>query len=386
MMSEYFLHNPENPSGGESRLAAYAHKRASVRHLLALVRRDSIFGNETLYDAAHDLTEEFDGGSPKIPVLQDIFPSETSSTSNVAPLPAPAAAAGEAAATGGDSPSAHALAEAVKSRRQTAHNLEEELKRETVQDPEVVFAIEKARIRRANMLKQARTEFGSCLTTIRANFPDMEEVDLARFVVKGKGNVKDVTERLTKTIEWRRKVGDPVNKDMVEKAAVSKAVFMHKHTKDGLPIMVVRGAYYDRKLAPAEEYVLYVCFLMDAMLGSGDDDYEQIAVLVDIRGYEGAPNQVVDVSFLKGLIGCVSAHYPQRLGMLCVFPCPMVAKGVFSMVKPFIDKRTQDKIRILSGPSSVGSPVPSQLFDLLDKKNLHVMMDGEGDGPIEYGL
>jgi len=52
--------------------------------------------------------------------------------------------------------------------------------------------------------------------------------------------------------------------------------------------------------------------------------------------------------FLLRAIKICGSHYPERLFMTCIINAPMWFSGLWRFLKPFINKKTRNKVRICS--------------------------------------
>jgi len=68
--------------------------------------------------------------------------------------------------------------------------------------------------------------------------------------------------------------------------------------------------------------------------------------------------------FVKLLSGVAQDYYPEILGNMFIVNSPMLFSGAWAMIKPWLDKRTQQKITI------VGKNYREQLSNLVDSENL----------------
>lgn len=51
------------------------------------------------------------------------------------------------------------------------------------------------------------------------------------------------------------------------------------------------------------------------------------------------------MNFIKLFTQALSDNYPERLKRLILFPFPWYGRAIWGVVKVFVDKRTQDKVR-----------------------------------------
>lgn len=79
------------------------------------------------------------------------------------------------------------------------------------------------------------------------------------------------------------------------------------------------------------------------------------------------------------ILQVLSDNYPERLRKLVIFPFPWYGRAIWGVVKVFVDKRTQDKILLLS---SSGSGIPAELSEIVDPKDIPECCGGFSKEPI----
>jgi hypothetical protein len=80
------------------------------------------------------------------------------------------------------------------------------------------------------------------------------------------------------------------------------------------------------------------------------------------------------ILFLSGQV--LSDNYPERLKRLAIFPFPWYGRAIWGMLKVFVDKRTQDKVMLLS------SSTPAELKDFVDPNEMPDFCGGNSKKPI----
>ena len=75
-------------------------------------------------------------------------------------------------------------------------------------------------------------------------------------------------------------------------------------------------------------------------------------------------------SFIQKLTKLDQDYYPEYLGKMFIVNTPTAFKAVWSMIKPWLDKRTQRKIEVH------GSNFASKLLELVDPENLPKFLGG----------
>ena len=75
----------------------------------------------------------------------------------------------------------------------------------------------------------------------------------------------------------------------------------------------------------------------------------------------------------------LSDNYPERLRKLVIFPFPWYGRAIWGVVKVFVDKRTQDKILLIS---SSGTGIPAELSEIVDPRDIPECCGGQYKEPL----
>eukprot|EP01040_Poterioochromonas_malhamensis_P011185 gene11185-12186_t len=167
---------------------------------------------------------------------------------------------------------------------------------------------------------------------------------------------------IEKCQSWRRS-SSPLKKNEVSAAFGTKCFFPYGQAKDGSPIVYMRGGLYDANIA---------AYTIDYSLRQ----YPDQVLTKQLSG----PNQAADNNFIKLFIQVLSDNYPERLKRLAIFPFPWYGRAIWGVLKVFVDKRTQDKVMLLSKGSDKG--IPPELADVLDINQVPEFMGGTCKTPI----
>ena len=65
---------------------------------------------------------------------------------------------------------------------------------------------------------------------------------------------------------------------------------------------------------------------------------------------------------------------------LAIFPFPWYGRAIWGVLKVFVDKRTQDKVMLLSNASSTG--IPNELKEFMDPSEMPEFCGGTCTKPI----
>ena len=70
-------------------------------------------------------------------------------------------------------------------------------------------------------------------------------------------------------------------------------------------------------------------------------------------------------------------YYPETLGTMFIINAPFLFSSIWSGIKIFIDKRTQEKIQIL------GSNYKNEMLKYVDEENIPNFFGGRADSDLE---
>lgn len=148
-------------------------------------------------------------------------------------------------------------------------------------------------------------------------------------------------------------------------------------------ILWIWGAMYDPEL-DVEDYVMSTAQFLDKELDRKSS--EKIVVVVDGRPGTGDlfvnPDAWAIVGFAKKCSSLFSAHFPERLHQVVLFPMPWYARMIWAAVKPFLDARTAQKVVMMNGKVAADAPLPNCMWEFIDKEQVPTPPTnvGTGDG------
>lgn len=203
-----------------------------------------------------------------------------------------------------------------------------------------------------------------------------------RFLVARKGNVDASEDLLKKHLEWREQ-NLPISKlpkekrDAVVRALGTGICIPYGKAKDGTPVMVFRGAFYNAKLATPDDYALAFAYAIEETIkGSGQCS---ITVLANARAQEGATNAKADIGFVKKLVSTLSNNFPERLKKTILFPMPWYARVMKAAVSPFVDPRSLAKITFSGHDADDRDP---EVLKAIDLDQIPEVIGGTCDKPL----
>ncbi|KAJ8604311.1 hypothetical protein CTAYLR_002556 [Chrysophaeum taylorii] len=213
---------------------------------------------------------------------------------------------------------------------------------------------------------------------------------LRRFARARRGSPKKALKFLLSDVEWRKKMDVPGLRRLAPHDVLESEPSLVRSYYERLLVGVDRRGrpvYYQTyrrflvkellKLAPhraLERYHIWeqerACAVADRLrrrgVGSG-----ALSVVLDLEGM--TLQQHVDADFLrliKSLAVIDQNHYPERMGCTVVVNAPRAFWFVWSVVKPWLDPVTADKIRIYEEKSwrpSLGDLLGEHIVDAIDR-------------------
>jgi hypothetical protein len=202
-------------------------------------------------------------------------------------------------------------------------------------------------------------------------YPDTPVEDIVRYLVARKGNVAAASEMLEKYVAWREEYF-PLQKADVGGIYRSNFLFHHGVARDGTPVIYCRGGMYDKTLGSPYMHVLAAAHCMDDALKNSESI--NVTVMLHTGHAEGGPNAPADMNFIKAFVAVLSDNYPERLKRLILYPFPWWGRTIWNMVSLFLDKRTADKVVLLSG--DLKGPPPKELFEYVAASEIPISCGG----------
>lgn len=190
-----------------------------------------------------------------------------------------------------------------------------------------------------------------------------EDMTLYRFLQARKWIVNDALEMLENHLQWRsetypipksRWVNDPFFK-------AGSCLIGSGLDSGGRPILVMKSGRFPVAKRNLEDCVAGFVALMTEM-GNIYGLHTRFTVLYDRQDFVKKDN--LDLDLLKAIAKILSDNNPEAMERACVYPCGVLLRGLWQIVKWFFDPVTRNKISMLGSPEAFKDYVPSdQLMD-----------------------
>lgn len=207
-----------------------------------------------------------------------------------------------------------------------------------------------------------------------------------RFLKARKFEIPKALEMYKKYVEWRQEFGtDEILSFRVPELSRIKECYphgYHRTDRSGRPIYIERlGQLNMTRLFEAtseerlirlsvREYEKLIKEIFPACSEAVGHPVEQTLTILDLGGASMKLLSKKVYGFIKLLSGIAQDYYPEILGNMFIVNSPMMFSVAWSMIKPWLDKRTQQKITI------VGKNFKNQLNELVDPDSLPSFLGG----------
>lgn len=213
-----------------------------------------------------------------------------------------------------------------------------------------------------------------------------DEMLYLRFLRARKFDLEPTKQMFIASEKWREefKVDTLVNDFQFPEGDQIRAIYpqyYHKVDKLGRPIYIEHFQSLDFKkiqeLTTMErmqqrhvvEYEQTIRFRFPACSKKAGQEIEQSCTILDLQGVSLFSFSQV-ASFVRNLSKISQDYYPESLGNMFIINAPMLFSSIWSLIKPFLDEVTVNKIKI------IGSNYKSTLFEYIDPENLPERLGG----------
>ena len=190
-----------------------------------------------------------------------------------------------------------------------------------------------------------------------------EDMTLYRFLQARKWVVKDAWPMLEDHLVWRKNTY-PIHKSRWTNDPFFKSgscLLGSGVDTGGRPILVMKSGRFPVAQRNLEDCVAGFVALMTEMANIYGL-HTRFTVLYDRQDFVKSDN--LDIDLLKAIAKVLSDNKPETMERACVYPCGIVLRGLWQIVKWFFDPVTRSKISMLGSSEAFRDHVPNdQLMD-----------------------
>ncbi|KAJ1649671.1 phosphatidylinositol transfer protein csr1 [Dispira simplex] len=210
---------------------------------------------------------------------------------------------------------------------------------------------------------------------VQADHPDSI---LLRFLRARKWNVDKTLAMILTALRWRieSKVDEIITlgEEGLDPKILEKGIsFLHGEDKQGRPVVVTRVKMHRKDDQTLEEMTRYLIWTIETLRMFLAPGMETVTIIFDLSDFTMAN---MDFNFVKILIRCLEAYYPESLGVLLIYNAPWIFSGVWRMISPLLDPVVAAKIKFIDQKE--------QFEDFIDPTHLVDWLGGQSDFQYEY--
>lgn len=130
---------------------------------------------------------------------------------------------------------------------------------------------------------------------------------------------------------------------------LTKKQYVRGYSKDNRALMTGRARLYNNwnpeYYMKANIYTLERAIACTERATNGAE--EKVVVLFDYNGYTSKNSP--PLSLVKNLVFTLRDHWPERLEYVFIVDAPLIFRGFWTLIKPFIDPVTKKKVQFVTG-------------------------------------
>jgi hypothetical protein len=154
---------------------------------------------------------------------------------------------------------------------------------------------------------------------------------------------------LRNSLRWRKENSiDNLRHTVVLSQIVRGHMFNYGYDKVGRPIVLLK-VHKEADPHTNEQKLLFMIYCMERTLRLMDSTrgIEKMVWIVSCADYNLKHNG--DMGMARLLISTLADHFPERLGLVIVVDPPLLFRGLWKVVSPFVDDVTKRKLLFVSG-------------------------------------
>ncbi|KAB2083027.1 hypothetical protein ES319_A05G237400v1 [Gossypium barbadense] len=184
---------------------------------------------------------------------------------------------------------------------------------------------------------------------------------ITRYLKARNWNVKKATKMLKETLKWRAeyKPEEIRWEEVAHEAETGKIYRSNYIDKHGRTVLVMRPSCQNTKSTKGQ--IRYLVYCMENAILNLPPDKEQMVWLIDFNGYNLSHTSV---KVTRETAHILQDHYPERLGMAILYNPPKFFEPFWKVVKPFLEPKTQNKVKFVYSDDPNSKKIMEELFDM----------------------
>lgn len=194
----------------------------------------------------------------------------------------------------------------------------------------------------------------------------MPDVSMAvRYLRAEKGSVENAVENLRATLRWRKEWavdavsgcfgpnGDPALREMMRRENATGKVYVRGYDRNGRAVVYFKPGRENTNATNdndgAKDCLKHVVYHLEraAACTARTSGLSKTVMLVDFDGYR--LSKAPSMSISRMTVDALQNHYPEQLHRFYICNPPLMFRGFWNLVSPFVDPVTKEKIVFCSG-------------------------------------
>ncbi|KAK6257401.1 hypothetical protein QUC31_000860 [Theobroma cacao] len=184
---------------------------------------------------------------------------------------------------------------------------------------------------------------------------------IARYLRARNWNVKKATKMLKETLKWRAEYKpEEIRWEEVAHEAETGKIYRSNYVdKHGRTVLVMRPSCQNSKSTKGQ--IRYLVYCMENAIVNLPPDQEQMVWLIDFNGFNMSH---ISVKLTRETAHVLQDHYPERLGVAILYNPPKFFEPFWTVVKPFLEAKTQNKVKFAYSDDLNTKKIVEDLFDM----------------------
>ncbi|XP_062145689.1 uncharacterized protein LOC133853699 isoform X1 [Alnus glutinosa] len=207
------------------------------------------------------------------------------------------------------------------------------------------------------------------------------DASISRYLWARNWNVKKATKMLKDSLKWRLtyKPEEICWEDVAHEAETGKIYRSNSIDKHGRTVLVMRPSRQNSKSTKGQ--IKYLVYCMENAVLNLSPGQEQMVWLIDFEGFNLSN---ISVKVTRETAHVLQDHYPERLGVAILYNPPKFFEPFFTVVKPFLEPKTYNKVKFVYADDNSSKKVMEDLFDMDQLESAFGGNDSRGFDINEY--
>lgn len=192
-----------------------------------------------------------------------------------------------------------------------------------------------------------------------ANYCSDESI--SRYLRARNWNVKKAVKMFKASLKWRLEYKPEEIRwdDVAQEADTGKIYPTSYKDKYGRTVLVMRPRCQNSKSIKGQ--IKYLVYCMENAISNLSPGQEQMVWLIDFHGFSLSN---ISIKVTQETAFVLQERYPERLGVAILYDPPKIFEPFWRIAKPFLERKTADKVKFVYSDDPNSSKIMSDLFSM----------------------